>query len=1488
MSNKMYGSVHTHFESQYDTANDLQTMVCKFLANGAKRVVATEHGVFSSFEDLNDIVRGMKKKIKNFQKRMEAEGISLMENPEMAEIDDVLFSFNWHSDKISEDEWNLLAGSPEKMSYLCQLVSEFQIIPGVEGYFGPNNAHLILGAKDFEGYLSLCKIISESNRVLKDQGGKHPVITLENLRENVSKGHIFATSACIAGPFGHIFGLDTVNLDATIQRLEEEFAANGYLEYHRTIEDYETAKAIIKENKVLKREWQEAEKDIKKLGDDTLMQELQRRDEIAKKFEAYIEAITPAYNEAIAAEKRLNKGAMTRKLGTLEKAREEREKLSHQNPETEADVLLAEFREIFGDENFFLEIQNHDMHSESVIYNNIIQFALSRGFTNFIASNDIHIGTRKTDADYEEMLKKRNVIKFTRFNKYEEETADDREYVIKSDEELRAELLKMVKPVAGVDIETEVIDKAIGNIEFILSQCDVQFKKENHYPKFCDDEAAEFERKVREGIKLRFPKGFPDEEMYSKRLEYELDVIKRMGYSGYHLIVADYLEYGRLLGYLPTEEEVENAPSTVEELDRYITEKGYPRIGYNIGPGRGSAVGSLCCYALGITDIDPIPYNLLFERFLNVERISMPDIDSDFRTDVRAKVIDYCKTRYGAECICQIMTKAYGAPKGNLRLAARYLGAKEFTESNPDIIMPEVETELPVGVENSSEEELETMEEESAETLIEMFKPKTSAEKEAEYKKIMKRWYDRADALAKQFDELKDFPDIETLDETDTEIVELAKILDGVFTNYGQHAAGTIISGDDVREILPLMWNSKKGSMETQCTMAQAEAKGLLKMDFLGLNNLDIITAILRHPSVACFKEMAKNLPSYVDSSSFSSTMLDSTLQDYIRRDEMLKDKKIFQEVFWTGLTQGVFQFESPGMKKMLMEFKPETFEDIILLVAAYRPGPMQYLDEIIKQKQYDDQQAGKEFASEEKIGKIHKPTHSINIQNETLKDILSPTYGCIIYQEQVMQIFQYLAGYSLGGADLVRRAMSKKHLEELIPERAAFIFGDPERGIEGCIKKQGISEADANTLFDQMMDFASYAFNKSHATAYAMVAMFTAYLKTYHTADFFRESLNAVKKLDEIPAFVQEMPEFGLEMLPPSMMKSQDDFSVSEDGRGIYYGLHYVKGFSSQEGVQKRESVQEFIEANPQVSLKTVTKYAQLGMFRGAWAKDLIHRPNCTRHEILRMLEENGETLKKYYEQAEKVAGFAEQMEELGKRMVEEGTPELEAELKKVTKSFTTWTEKRKETAAVLNDHFKRDMGERSNLQPETSKEIMENRKWEIEFLSLPFTYEESMAKVKASPNTHTFEDLKKSISENYGSTTIRVPVVILSVSDRKTAKSGNSTYFDVLMMDRNGSYLTRRFDTPPDFLEGEFALTLNECRYYTCRTAQGRALFLPEQVNKEYASRTMNSQEKAQALARGARLSQLSISGNRGFQKVTVNQEQMESDGQDEHDDI
>lgn len=1446
----MYGSTHTHFESQYDTGNDKALMLRRFLANGAKKIAVTEHGAFSSYEDLRDLTASMRKKGANIKKVLsEQEPLEADSIPASA---DFIESFSWAKPVLSEKELELIKNNPLQAKRLALGLDGFDVIPGVEGYFGENHAHLILIAKDYEGYVSLCHVISESNEVLRDSGKKtgKPTITLENLKKHIAKGHVICTSACIAGPFGQMFGLEKANLEEKIEELETDMSSSGYPALKEFVEYYEDQDKMAKALKVRKKELAEAEKAIKKYNDDTLMRHLEERQKVADEILAWITENTDKYEENLAKISALGKAKYAARATKLENYKAERNELlkkeSAGDTEFEALNLLSELEDVFGDD-FYFEIQNHGLLKEADIYSRIVRFAYRADHPKFIASNDVHVGARKSDPEYQDMLKRRNVIQFTRFNTYWEEGEDDKEYVIKSDAELKEALLKIIPDVEYIETisKESIIDSAIANIEGVLSECAVEFpKNENHYPKFCEDEAAEFERRVREGIKERFPNGFPDER-YAKRLEYELGVIKTMGYSGYHLIVADYLEYGRLLGYLPTEEEIKNAPLSVKELKQYIKDRKYPMVGYNIGPGRGSAVGSLCCYALGITDVDPIPYNLLFERFLNVERVSMPDIDSDFRTDIRGRVIDYCRAKYGAECICQIMTKAYGAPKGNLRLAARYLGTKAYVEATGEVLE---ETE------SVTAEELENA---TAETL-------SAKEKNERLKSHMRLWYDRADALAKQYDELCDFPEEENLTKQDAEIVSLAKTLDGVFTGYGQHAAGTIISGDDLRDILPLMWNTKKGSMETQCTMAQAEAKGLLKMDFLGLQNLDIITNIIRNPSVGCLNKFknskyAKNL---VDGK------LDTTLQNYPFRDEMLKDMDIYQSIFWTGLTQGVFQFESEGMKKMLMEFKPESFEDIILLVAAYRPGPMQYLPEIIAQKQYDDQQAKKPWALKEKI---EKPKHSINIENETLKSILAPTYGCIIYQEQVMQLFQNLAGYSLGGADLVRRAMSKKHLEDLIPEREAFVYGDPARHIEGCVKKQGLSPEEANLLFDQMMDFAAYAFNKSHATAYAMVAMFTAYLKKYHTADFFRDSLNAVKALDEIPAFVHEMPAFHLTFAGPSIINSGNDFSVEgEMGDVVRFGLRHIKGFSNQDGVTRRNTVQEFIEANPNISLKVIEKYAQLGLFAGAWARD-IRNGRCinNRHECLRWIKENGELFQKYQEQIARIQKLEEERGRL-EESPEGKTPEGQKEIHKITGQIASWTEKRKVSAALLNERIRNDYTTRK-MVTENTADILENRKWETELLSVPFDIRSSKEALKQNKTPRTFADLNISKDANGGSNTVRIPAIILSVSEAKKTKKSGKLYYDVSLMDRESHMIVRRFDAKPDVLDGEFSITINECRYFTCEMRNYKPL-ITTQARQTYLPLDADTKEKAEAIARGGKRGSICLGGNRYVNTYTT----------------
>lgn len=563
----MYGSIHTHFESQYDTGNDKEQMIKNFIANGAKRVAVTEHGVFSSYEDLRDIVTHIKED-------------ALKEKKEDPNVE----------------------------------VPDFDIIPGVEGYFEDEASHIILIAKDYEGYHSLCKIISESNKnIIK---GK-PIITLDNLKQNVAKGHLICTSACIAGPFGRLFGLEEINARRKVEELDKELEESGYRNLITLVDEYESRKAYAKSISPTKANLTVAEREAKKTGDDTYLRELQDKKREAEFIIETLAKVEPQYKENVSQIKKMGKAKWARKLSSYEKYTEElkeiKEQISSGEISFKAQELLNNFIDVFGEKDFYFELQNHGLEEEKEIYNNIISFAYQSGYPNFIASNDIHVGVRKDDPNYEDMLKRRNVIKYTRFNTYQEESTDDREYTIKNNEELREELLKVIHDIeapTGHITAEEIVDNAIGNIKETLKECSIEFpQNENHYPKFCDDENAEFEKLVREGIKRKFPDGFPQgkEKEYEERLEYELSVIKNMGYSGYHLIVADYLKYGRLLGYLPTAEEVANAPLSIKELDDYIIEKNYPRIGYSIGPGRGcSKKGGMVYTEFGAKPIEEI------------------------------------------------------------------------------------------------------------------------------------------------------------------------------------------------------------------------------------------------------------------------------------------------------------------------------------------------------------------------------------------------------------------------------------------------------------------------------------------------------------------------------------------------------------------------------------------------------------------------------------------------------------------------------------------------------------------------------------------------------------------------------------------------------------------------------------------------------------------------------------------------------------------
>lgn len=483
------------------------------------------------------------------------------------------------------------------------------------------------------------------------------------------------------------------------------------------------------------------------------------------------------------------------------------------------------------------------------------------------------------------------------------------------------------------------------------------------------------------------------------------------------------------------------------------------------------------------------------------------------------------------------MTKTYVSMKGAIRIAARYCAAIREKERERDACAYR-------GAECSEGYEKEIDAEET------------------------KAWLKRADELCKLYDSGEDSLG-NVRDTAGAKIIEYARLILGCFTGYGQHAAGTIISGDAVMDCIPLMYGEGKDNLETSCNMAQAEAKGYLKMDFLGLNNLDIITNILRQTK-------------------------DTVILDNAKQPELLGDKRIYSEIFAKGLTHGVFQLESPGMKALLQRFQPESFEDIVLLNAAYRPGPMQYLDEIIAEKWYRKVKADPD-AIIDNDGNIilndkvyEKPVHAINIDNDALKEILAPTYGCIIYQEQIMKICTTLAGFTMGHADNIRKYMSKKKADKLAAERPAFV--------DGCVAHAGIAKEEAERLFDNMIDFAKYAFNKSHSCMYSLIAVITAYLKLYHPAIFFAESLNAIADLDEILDFTKEMPLFGITLHAPDIKYSSNKFIAIDNE--VYYGLSYVKGLSDMT-FERTDTFTDFVVMNHNtITEKVLEKLILCGLF--------------------------------------------------------------------------------------------------------------------------------------------------------------------------------------------------------------------------------------------------------------------------------------------------
>ena len=718
------------------------------------------------------------------------------------------------------------------------------------------------------------------------------------------------------------------------------------------------------------------------------------------------------------------------------------------------------YQNLFGKNNYFLELQDHGIADQKLVNQQLLRMSEELDIP-LVATNDVHYTYEEDVAAHDILLCLQTGKKLTDEDRMRYEGG---QYFVKSPEQM-ADLFRYAPQ--AIENTHKIAQRCHVEIEFgvtKLPRFDVPspYTSWEYLNKLCYD-----------GLEERYGE---QAESLKPRLEYELTTIQKMGYVDYFLIVWDFIRYAR--------------------------EHGIP-----VGPGRGSAAGSIVSYTLGITQLDPIRYNLLFERFLNPERVSMPDIDVDFCFERRQEVIDYVVRKYGKDCVAQIVTFGTLAARGVIRDVGRVM---DLPYALCDTIAKMIPQELNITIDKAL-----TMNHE-----------------------------------------------LRTLYETDEQIRELinmSKRLEGLPRHTSMHAAGVVISQKEVDEYVPLS-RAADGTIVTQFTMTTLEELGLLKMDFLGLRTLTVIDNAVR----------------LVERS--SGVHLDMMKIDYA-------DSKVLDSL-GTGKTEGVFQLESGGMKNFMKELKPQSLEDVIAGISLYRPGPMDFIPQYIR-------------------GKNHPETVSYDCPQ--LKPILEPTYGCIVYQEQVMQIVRDLGGYTLGRSDLVRRAMSKKKASVMEKERQNFVYGNPEENVPGCISN-GIDEKTANKIYDDMTDFAKYAFNKSHAAAYALVAYQTAYLKYYYPVEFMAALMSSViDNPPKVAEYILTCRQMGIAILPPDINVGDSMFTV--DGSNIRYGLSAIKSIGRpviEAIVQERtlggpyRSLKDFIErlTGKETNKRTIENFIKSGAF--------------------------------------------------------------------------------------------------------------------------------------------------------------------------------------------------------------------------------------------------------------------------------------------------
>ena len=677
----------------------------------------------------------------------------------------------------------------------------------------------------------------------------------------------------------------------------------------------------------------------------------------------------------------------------------------------DAKKAALRYQDIFGKGNFFLELQDHGIPEQQNVNQQLLKMHRETGI-DLVATNDVHYTLAEDAQPHDVLLCLQTGKKLADEDRMRYEGG---QYYVKSPEEM-----ERLFPYAP---------EALENTHKIAQRCHVEIEfGVTKLPKFDVPEGYTSWEYLNElcfrGLEERYQ---PATEELKERLNYELSTIRNMGYVDYFLIVWDFIKYAR---------------------DHDIM----------VGPGRGSAAGSLVAYTLGITQLDPIRYDLLFERFLNPERVSMPDIDVDFCFERRQEVIDYVRRKYGDDCVVQIVTFGTLAARGVIRDVGRVM---DLPYAQVDTIAKMIPQELNITIDKALQMNPE---------------------------------------LKKVYEDQKEIHDL----------IDTAKRLEGLPRHTSMHAAGVVISQKDVSEYVPLS-RASDGSIVTQFTMTTLEELGLLKMDFLGLRTLTVI----------------QNAVHLIEQD--VGVKLDMQHIDY-------NDKKVLDSL-GTGRSDGVFQLESAGMKNFMKELKPQSLEDVIAGISLYRPGPMDFIPQYIRGKNRPD---------------------TIKYDCPQLEPILKPTYGCIVYQEQVMQIVRNLAGYTLGRSDLVRRAMSKKKAAVMEKERQNFVYGNEEEGVPGCIAN-GISEQTANKIYDDMIDFAKYAFNKSHAAAYAVVSYQTAFLKYYYPVEFMAALMTSVIEMPtKVAEYIQVCRQMNIKILPPDVNRGAYGFSV--DNGAIRYGLSAIK----------------------------------------------------------------------------------------------------------------------------------------------------------------------------------------------------------------------------------------------------------------------------------------------------------------------------------------